>query len=350
MLRAMRALKRRAGGLVRGAAATLRFFRDYRRYVKTGQKEPYMYTAMRSVYVLTNGRSSDLATWWSRHMHRPVPIEDRPGIIDPLTADELTRALVDLERDGIHIFSKRVHSDVCEKLIDFARSTPCKPHGDHLGPETPAVVFDPANVIAPSYWFDAKDIAGNRAAQLVFLDPSIRRLAQRYLQVQPILDIIALWWSAPYGSKADSESAQMFHFDLDRLKFLKFFIYLTDVSAENGPHVLLRGTHVRKPRALLRDGRIPDEEVYYHWPKERALEVGGPRGTLFAADTRAFHKGKPVAEGNRLVLQLQFTADLYGHDSPFPSIDDCCSAEFLQEIAKHPRTFSMFARKQKCES
>ena len=45
------------------------------------------------------------------------------------------------------------------------------------------------------------------------------------------------------SKKADSEAAQMFHFDLDRIKWLKFFIYLTDVKINSGPHVYVSGTH-----------------------------------------------------------------------------------------------------------
>jgi hypothetical protein len=301
---------------------------------------------MRSVFVFTNGGSNDLATWWSRGRYPPRPVEDRSGIIEPLTAEQLQMASADLDRDGIHVFPRRVHEEVLEALLAFAHSAPSRPRGDHLPTDTPADPFDPNRVVAPTYWFDAKNLANNPAVQLAFLDPSMRRLAQAYLRVEPILDLHAMWWSVPYGPAPDASSAQMYHFDMDRLKWLKFFIYLTDVGPENGPHVFLRGTHVRKPRALLRDGRIPDDEVYRHWPRERALEVVGPAGTLFAADTRAFHKGKAVTKGHRLVLEVQFSADLYGYEYPRSVLGDGVCPDFLREMAKHPRTYSMFVREE----
>jgi hypothetical protein len=35
---------------------------------------------------------------------------------------------------------------------------------------------------------------------------------------------------------------------------------------------------------------------------------------LFAADTRALHKGQPIVEGERLVLQVEFTISKFGQN------------------------------------
>ena len=41
------------------------------------------------------------------------------------------------------------------------------------------------------------------------------------------------------SDKVDEHAAQMFHFDMDRPKWLKFFIYINDVNEKNGPHFFI---------------------------------------------------------------------------------------------------------------
>ncbi len=57
------------------------------------------------------------------------------------------------------------------------------------------------------------------------------------------------WWSFPTktASEADlSRASFKFHFDLDDWRMLKFFFYLSDVDADAGPHVYVRGSHNRR--------------------------------------------------------------------------------------------------------
>ena len=42
------------------------------------------------------------------------------------------------------------------------------------------------------------------------------------------------------------DNAQYYHYDLDYKRFLKIFIYLTDVTEESGPHIFIEGTHKKK--------------------------------------------------------------------------------------------------------
>lgn len=78
-------------------------------------------------------------------------------------------------------------------------------------------------------------------------DMNFFAIAQEYLACKPIHDLVLMWWSAPHSNKASSEAAQLYHFDMDHLKFLKFFIYLTDVDEHNGPHCYVRKSHIHKP-------------------------------------------------------------------------------------------------------
>ena len=48
------------------------------------------------------------------------------------------------------------------------------------------------------------------------------------------------------------------------------------------------------------------------------MQVCGPRGSIFAGDPRAFHKGTVVQTGDRLVLEVEFCNSLFG--APYKTI------------------------------
>jgi hypothetical protein len=124
-----------------------------------------------------------------------------------------------------------------------------------------------------------------------------------------------MWWSAVLSRKPTSHMAQLFHADLANIKWLKTFVYLTDVADGTGPHSFVKGSHkpdregfeLRK-RGLL---RLSDEDVFKAYSKERVVDLVGPRGTVFIADTRGFHKGHNPMTGPRLVLQVYHVNSLY---------------------------------------
>ena len=127
---------------------------------------------------------------------------------------------------------------------------------------------------------------------------------------------------------------------MDRFRFVKFFVYLTDVDTNNGPHCYVRGSHLRKPRVLLRDERILDDEIASHYKPENMVELTGPTGTILAVDTRGFHKGKPLVERDRLILQIQFADSLFGQNYGAVPVPANISEETLNRIRKNKRCFS----------
>ena len=113
---------------------------------------------------------------------------------------------------------------------------------------------------------------------------------------------------------------ELYHFDCDWPLFIKFFIYLTDVTAADGPFSIIEGTHRDKP--VWRDGRFPAHELLDdHALAARERRVTGPAGTLIAADTSAFHRGTPVEDGPRMVLQLEFAVSRFGASGQYPLLD-----------------------------
>lgn len=166
------------------------------------------------------------------------------------------------------------------------------------------------------YEFQEQDLINDSVVQTLIADMSFIAVAQAYLRCQPIIDVISMWWHTAFLERPDKDAAQFWHFDMDRIKWLKFFIYLTDVGPENGPHSFVSGSHRRGaiPDDLLSKGyaRLTDEEVKRAYPEDRIIEFCGPRGTVIVEDTRGLHKGKHVERGDRLVLQIQFSNSLFG--------------------------------------
>lgn len=108
---------------------------------------------------------------------------------------------------------------------------------------------------------------------------SMAPLAEAYLGVSPLLYSLNLFESTPHDWPPHP-GIEVFHRDLDDVRFLALFVYLTDVPAGDGAHVYQCGTHNGGPAT-------------------RTVEMWGPRGTAFLADTRGFHRGHRPRTGPR---------------------------------------------------
>ena len=160
------------------------------------------------------------------------------------------------------------------------------------------------------------------------------------------MDVLGMWWHTPFSDRPDSEAAQYFHFDMDRPKWLKFFIYLTDVETTSGPHTFIAGSHKTEsiPSSLLSKGyaRLTDEEVKNAFDEKDIIEFAAPRGTIIAEDTRGLHKGKHVQKGDRLILQLQFSNSLFGGYYPKAKMDNVLCQNLKNSIEKFPKLYGAF--------
>lgn len=180
------------------------------------------------------------------------------------------------------------------------------------------VFFDEKKISSTRYFFDKNELINQSSIQKFIMDESIIDIARQYFDSEPIFDFPAMWWSTPFGDEASSEAAQLYHYDLDRVKWLKIFFYLTDVDDYNGPHYYIQKTHKinSKPKELLSRGyvRISDNEIKNYFDEEDFKVIKGPKGLAFAADTLCYHKGKNLTRGCRLVLELNFTTSLFANN------------------------------------
>lgn len=321
----------------------LAFLLGVTQYLLTGKTPNFGRKAMRRLFVFTNGRLNDWSGKLSNRLHPPYENIKANGVLGKLSATEIDTIVQHIERDGFYKFSARLPTEVIHNIRNFALNTPARylktDKATGINYSSELVKFDPDNIISPRYQFKKKQLVQQPNIQQLMFDSSILAVAQRYLAAQPVLDKVIMWWSAPFGGKGKSGAAQMYHFDMDRLKFLKFFFYLTDVDLETGPHCYVRGSHKRLPRKLQSDGRKTDAEVAQCFDSSDFLEICGKAGTILAVDTRGLHKGKPLTKDNRLIFQLEFANSMFG--APYETVENIeLSATHQQTIKQFPYTYS----------
>jgi ectoine hydroxylase-related dioxygenase (phytanoyl-CoA dioxygenase family) len=313
------------------------------KYLLTGEASPQSNLSLIRLFCATSGRSNDFLAKCVSLFSSSYSIPQPKGVLGDYSALQIKDIVSKIDEDGYYVFKKKLSPDICQKILDLGLtkdSNLVSPVG-----ETKTAVYDRKNPMAVKYDVILSELLKEEIVQNLIADESIIAVAQSYLGAKPILDIVALWWSTA-REKPDSEAAQFFHFDMDRVKWLKFFFYITDVSPQNGPHCFIKGSHKAGgiPRALLKHGysRLPDEKVQEFYTEDQFVEFTGPVGTIIAEDTRGLHKGKAVEKGDRLIFQLEFTNTLFGakHQEFLKPQRPC--EKFLEAMGKYPSVFKIF--------
>lgn len=169
---------------------------------------------------------------------------------------------------------------------------------------------------ATTYWLDDQNSAvRDPVLSRLALDPYILSTVGQYFGCAPIHVQTTAWFSFP-GDPASADlsaSAQLFHQDKEFTRFLKVFIYLSDVDTESGPHCYVEASHIDELviHGVPFSSRLSDAEIEKIYGRERMREVTGPAGTVLFGDTSAAHKGQPVSKGHRVLLQFEYAASLY---------------------------------------
>jgi hypothetical protein len=260
------------------------------------------------LHCATNARSSDTVTSLLKTFSRSRKPAFASGVLGDLSPERQGEIASILDRDGFYVFEQRLPAGLCDAIEQFAQKTPAQ-----LERGGPMEVFDPANPKSKTYRLDEHAIVEHPAIQHLMADRSILAIAERYLGFTPFLSMLNLWWSANFGREPGDAAAQAFHFDYDPPpKWLLFFVYLTDVGLDNGPHVFVKGSHkagLKASSELLGRGyvRISDDDIAAAFGPENVIEIQGKRGTIMAVDTRGFHKGRVLSDGYRLMAQLTFS-------------------------------------------
>jgi hypothetical protein len=95
-----------------------------------------------------------------------------------------------------------------------------------------------------------------------------------------------------------------FHFDRFDFKSLTLFIYLTDVDASSGAHVVIEGTHTNKRFSDLCRNILSDRVAHQKFG-DRIKVILGPKGTMLFEETSSYHKAS-YGKTDRLMLSIHY--------------------------------------------
>ncbi|MDY6938606.1 MAG: hypothetical protein SWY16_13155 [Cyanobacteriota bacterium] len=241
--------------------------------------------------------------------------QSRTSIFQNVNVDEAVSAL---QTDGCHL-GIDLPADILQELQDFAKTATC------YGDRNPELGFK----------YDRKESAEAEAGQKFKLgsymdtteycpafqklknDPVLLAIAAKYLGTEPLYAEHELCWSFPVPATPFEQlkAAQVFHYDIDDYRCVKFFFYLTDVDTADGPHVCIRGTHKNKKwlHQIIgeRCASIDDDKLVEQYGPQNVETIVGKAGSGFVEDIFCFHKGTLPSQNERLLLQIEFTMHKY---------------------------------------
>lgn len=124
-------------------------------------------------------------------------------------------------------------------------------------------------------------------------------------------------------------TAKTWHLDYSHLKFIKVFIFLSDVpSSDFGSHSFVEGSHddnliypteksdfwdARQYKSGKLEGCVKDEWVNDNYAADKIHAFCGQAGDVLFEDTSGLHKQGHCIAGDREILQLLFAVSNYGH-------------------------------------
>lgn len=299
-------------------------------YLFTNKTPKSAYLAMVRLFCVSKGYSSEFFHSLVTIFRSPYKMELKlSGITGTFEKDDIDAIVNRLNEDGYYVFEKRIPEDMVDRLMEFAKNTnanirPYNSDGSDTVLTRKKAAFNRENPEAIRYDWHANDLLKSPDVQKLISDEVILAISQGYLKCKPIVDGVRMWWNTSFSKEPNSEAATMHHFDMERLKWFKVFVYLTDVELNNGPHVFVRGSHKTGvlPYDLLKRGyfMVTDDVIFKHFDKKDEVIYTAPRGTMIIEDTKGMHKGMPVLEGDRLIFQMQFSDCMFGlsSDASFP--------------------------------
>jgi hypothetical protein len=261
------------------------------------------------------------------------------------------RALTELNEHGYALLDVQLPGEVVDELSAYFSQAPCTLTSDGATPLAPGetVTVDFEHPLAEKYAITTKETLNSPTVRSLMLDRGLLEIAQAYLGSAPIIDILIAWYSFP-AAAASREAGQLYHFDLDRIRWLKAFLLLSDQDAETGAHMYIPGTNRDEgiDARLLRRGysRLEDDDVAAYHPRSTWKTMEGTRGVILLEDTRGLHKGLPLVRDHRLMLQFEYAQSMFGFPAQLASVElDPIEDDYWRTMREsYPQVFAVLDR------
>jgi hypothetical protein len=237
-----------------------------------------------------------------------------PSLFNSISVSE---AVAQLRQEGYYA-GLHLPQTTVQAILNYAQTHPC--HGDR-NPQYEFYIDQKAKAEAAfsrKFLLAAYPSESCLAITQLINDVNLKAIAAQYFGTEPLLVGSELLWSFPAPSNAMQrlKAAQVMHYDIDDYQCLKFFFYLTDVDENSGAHACIAKTHRNKKllHQILgqRSSKIPDEKLIAEYGgAEKVVTFCGKSGFGFVEDPFCFHRGNPVKEKARLMLQVEYAAHSY---------------------------------------
>jgi hypothetical protein len=241
--------------------------------------------------VARKGVAAGLA-WTVNLMHPSSRVDN----VSPEVSEHIDSVAASLKRDGCVVLRPLLKSAQIVEILAFLEGKRVTGNGCTF--PTSQV---PAGVFRAGY--SLSDLLTCPHILPLINNTEMLGIAEAYLGCRPTISGIGLHWSFPTdGQEVD---VQCFHRDPDDWRFLKLFVYLTDVDEQSGPHEFVTGSHRSSGRVFSKP--YSDEDVERLSGKDKTWKIIGSSGTTFIADTWGIHKGHVPLTSRRLLLQVQYS-------------------------------------------
>lgn len=95
----------------------------------------------------------------------------------------------------------------------------------------------------------------------------------------------------------------MFHVDVQSPRFIKFFVYPSDVDEETGPFCIVKGSHRNKPAGWRMNNNRTLQDIENTYGVGSVHRITARAGDLVVADPTAFHRAqKPHKHARRALM------------------------------------------------
>lgn len=281
-------------------------------YRKTGVTPQASQAALIRAYENTSGLFQEIlhqALFEKTHAEAPRASRLFPEV----TSADIALITGSLKSDGYAVLPWTLPADMIAAANEEARSFSYRlKGGDDSGKQIAGI--DPAS--PPKCISAYSDTALTPTLKAIADDELLNFIACSHLGADARAIDSTFWYTFP-NPVASSETAQLFHYDLDTIRWVKVFVYLSDVGEANGPHEYVAGTHLAENKysdVLLGKeyARITDAEIDKHYPGRRK-RITGPAGTIIVGDTRCFHKGNSVDAEHRLIFSPIYAPSRIGY-------------------------------------
>ncbi|MEM7553036.1 MAG: hypothetical protein AAF378_02880, partial [Cyanobacteria bacterium P01_A01_bin.84] len=243
---------------------------------------------------------------------------------------DINEAINNLNKDGLHL-GINLPEKIVTQIIHFANTNICYGNrkanlGFYLHQKKQVEKKLNKKFVIGGYYNTTLNCSA--IAQLQE-DPILLAIAQKYLKFPPVHQGNQLWWSfanqssikdgtltpdlldySPRLGLRDRKRAfQLFHYDIDDYKFVKFFFYLTNVDKYSGPHICVVGSHNKKKISHLlfsKHKQEIDKEIIDYYGENALITICGKAGFGFIENPFCFHKGTTPIVRDRLILQIEF--------------------------------------------